>query len=283
MDIQGFINRWNGKAYFDQSVTELPANRRAQCVSLIKIYLAEMFQIQAGYWGDAREYWENTNQQVLQKFSKEQGVTPELGDIVIFKPSSSNFQAGHIGIAVSANQLLEQNGATGMGYGTGGDAIRIRTMPGNIYGILRPRGIDMITDNDIGILRIAHSEIGGWDSGRTHRGEFDKLFLDAWRGKNIREMIWNQWIQGRHREDPTIYKQQTEALRAQIEKDKTLNEAEIMRLQKALEEKPKEIPVYVHDEETKQNVNKILSMVGSIYDYFKGSYKSFSKFTKKDQ
>lgn len=51
----------------------------------------------------------------------------------------------------------------------------------------------MINDDDIGILRILHSEIGGWDLNRTHAGEFDQLFKDAWRGHSIRELIWAQW------------------------------------------------------------------------------------------
>lgn len=51
----------------------------------------------------------------------------------------------------------------------------------------------MINDDDIGILRILHSEIGGWDLNRTHAGEFDQLFRDAWRGHSLRELIFAQW------------------------------------------------------------------------------------------
>jgi len=50
-----------------------------------------------------------------------------------------------------------------------------------------------------------------------------------------------------------------------------------------IQEVTKEVPVYTHDEETKQNVNKLVSMVTSIFDYFKGQYKSFSKYVKKEK
>lgn len=50
-----------------------------------------------------------------------------------------------------------------------------------------------------------------------------------------------------------------------------------------IQEVTKEVPVYTHDEETKQNVNKLVSMVTSIFDYFRGQYKSFSKYVKKEK
>lgn len=43
----------------------------------------------------------------------------------------------------------------------------------------------------------------------------------------------------------------------------------------------KEVPVYTHDTETKENVNKILGMVTSIFNYFAGRYKSFKGYIKK--
>lgn len=55
---------------------------------------------------------------------------------------------------------------------------------------------EMITKDDVGLLRIGHSEIGGWDLHRTHAGEFDKLFLSAWQGKPVKDFIWAQWVAG---------------------------------------------------------------------------------------
>lgn len=42
-----------------------------------------------------------------------------------------------------------------------------------------------------------------------------------------------------------------------------------------------ETTVYTEDTATKQNVNAILVMVTAIFDYFKGSFKSFAKFIKR--
>lgn len=53
---------------------------------------------------------------------------------------------------------------------------------------------------------------------------------------------------------------------------------------KALEEekaKVKEVTVYTHDNETKENVSKLLSLVTTIFNYFAGQYKSFSRYIKK--
>lgn len=42
-----------------------------------------------------------------------------------------------------------------------------------------------------------------------------------------------------------------------------------------------EKPIYTYDQETKENVSKILTMVTSIFDYFRGQYKSFAKYIKR--
>jgi hypothetical protein len=55
---------------------------------------------------------------------------------------------------------------------------------------------EMITKDDIGVLRIGHSEIGGWDVNKTHAGEYDGTFLAAWQGKSVKDFIWAQWNAG---------------------------------------------------------------------------------------
>lgn len=57
-------------------------------------------------------------------------------------------------------------------------------------------GGDMISPADVDVLRIAHSEIGGWDLHKTHAGEYDKIFLDAWNGQPMGTMIRAQWVNG---------------------------------------------------------------------------------------
>lgn len=61
------------------------------------------------------------------------------------------------------------------------------TMPWNV------NGEDMITSDDIDELRIAHSEIGGWNFDEVHTGKDDAIFIAAWQGKNWRELIMAQW------------------------------------------------------------------------------------------
>lgn len=57
-------------------------------------------------------------------------------------------------------------------------------------------GDEMITKDDVGLLRIGHSEIGGWDVNKTHAGDYDALFLGAWQGKPVKDFIWAQWNAG---------------------------------------------------------------------------------------
>lgn len=41
--------------------------------------------------------------------------------------------------------------------------------------------------------RMLHSEMEGWDLDKTHRGEYDKLFMDAWGGQPIENLLWQKW------------------------------------------------------------------------------------------
>ena len=55
---------------------------------------------------------------------------------------------------------------------------------------------EVITKNDIDVLRIGHSEVGGWDVHKTHAGEYDQRFLDSWHGQPVSKFIRAQWIAG---------------------------------------------------------------------------------------
>jgi len=46
------------------------------------------------------------------------------------------------------------------------------------------------------VLRIAHSEAGGWNLGEVHTGKYDKLFVDTYRGKSVSYMLRKQWENG---------------------------------------------------------------------------------------
>ena len=115
-----------------------------QCVDLVKQYLAEEYGLKPGAWGDAIDYWYNTNPAVLKEFDRLSTNQARQGDIVILKGINGN-PYGHIGIADGSSgiltvTILEQNGATGNGSGLGGDAIRTRAVPlWRVVGLLRPR------------------------------------------------------------------------------------------------------------------------------------------------
>ena len=41
--------------------------------------------------------------------------------------------------------------------------------------------------------RMLHSEMEGWDLEKTHKGEYDSLFMAAWGGRPIEELLWQKW------------------------------------------------------------------------------------------
>jgi len=53
-----------------------------------------------------------------------------------------------------------------------------------------------ITEAETDVLRIAHSEAGGWNLGEVHTGKYDKLFVDTYRGKSVSYMLRKQWENG---------------------------------------------------------------------------------------
>lgn len=115
-----------------------------QCVDLTKQYMAEVFGMKPGAWGNAIDYWTKTHPGVLERFDKVANSDAKRGDIVVINGLSGN-PYGHIGIATGAIdgvnvEILEQNGSTGGGSGTGKDAIRKRFIPrSRVAGLLRPK------------------------------------------------------------------------------------------------------------------------------------------------
>jgi len=118
-----------------------------QCVDLIRQFLYEKFNLNAGVYGNAIDYWTKPTAAVLTRFHKVASADPQASDIVILNGNPGN-PYGHIGIASGNNtattvEILEQNGSTGNGLGLGGDAIRTRAIPKNrIAGLLRANGAD---------------------------------------------------------------------------------------------------------------------------------------------
>jgi hypothetical protein len=114
-----------------------------QCVSLVKAYIRECYNLEPGAWGNAIHYWTRTAQPLLTKFYQVSNSEAQKGDIVILWGVNNN-PLGHIGIATggltaTTIDILEQNGYTGGGTGTGQDAIRTRWVArSRVAGLLRP-------------------------------------------------------------------------------------------------------------------------------------------------
>lgn len=85
-----------------------------QCVSLINQYCYRVLGVQAGAWGDAKDW--ATSPEVLKYFDKVS--SPQAGDIGVM---GSNFGGGygHIFIYTSTNTILEQNGRVPLKISTG--------------------------------------------------------------------------------------------------------------------------------------------------------------------
>lgn len=127
-----FKSKWLGDR------VQYPPLQTYECVSLVKQYLQDCFGIRPGSWGNAKNYWLNTNPALLATFSRLQGVEARTGDILVFRPTTTNSH-GHIAIAHDHAIMLEQN-AIGSGTGRGADAVRFRAIPyGRLYGVLRPK------------------------------------------------------------------------------------------------------------------------------------------------
>lgn len=99
-----------------------------QCVDLILQYIKECYGIPTGVWGNAIDYWYRPSSPLLKKFKKVSASTKaQPGWIAIYFGHTGN-PYGHIAIVdtpgSTSDKVLEQNGATGGGTGTGGDAIR---------------------------------------------------------------------------------------------------------------------------------------------------------------
>lgn len=144
-----FESAWLGKRV---DTDGYPVGAIYQCVDLIKEYLNQVFSIPYGAFGNAIDYWANTVPAIAAKFDRVTG-TPKQGDIVVINGTASN-PYGHIGVATGAvtsttTEILEQNGGTGSGNGTGTNAIRKRFIKNNtIAGLLRPKG-DYMTEDGV--------------------------------------------------------------------------------------------------------------------------------------
>lgn len=105
-----------------------------QCVSLINQYLSKVYGIQAGAWGDAKDW--ATNKSVAQYFDRVNDMQP--GDIIVY-PGSFGGGYGHIAIYLGGNQMLDQNGSNNL-------RVAVRQVWPGYSAILRRKGTPVATD-----------------------------------------------------------------------------------------------------------------------------------------
>lgn len=187
--IDNFKDRWIGKRV---DVDNFPAGEIYQCVDLIKRYMQELYKIPNGAYGNAIDYWRNTAGVVNMHFDKITDQQPKAGDIAVLNGNAGN-SLGHIGIATgrvqgSSFEILEQNGSTARGQGTGNDAIRLRYVGKlRIAGLLRPKGQVNKAKGKAGVIRpytwYVRATPGGKIIGVARQGQVYEILgdLNGWR------------------------------------------------------------------------------------------------------
>ena len=97
MNYNEFINTYNGKSF------NYDGTAGVQCVDLIKMYLNKVFGLTPGAWGNAKDYYENYNNNSALKsnftrIANTPSFVPQKGDIAVFGSGLGN-KYGHICIA----------------------------------------------------------------------------------------------------------------------------------------------------------------------------------------
>jgi len=188
-----------------------------------------------GKYNSAWEAWQNTEQHT--------DPIPSGVDVPVYFSYSATIDNeyknwGHIGVRL-ANGKFWSDGVT---YNSIADYTKNHSPKyvgwGESVNNVRviKQGVNMIDESYKDFLRIGHSEVGGWDLHKTHAGDYDKTFLDAWRGKDPREFMMAQWLAGgKYRTNKATWKafytKWKDVAPAQAAKIKVL-EAKILELEK---------------------------------------------------
>lgn len=156
MNYNEFINTYNGKSFDYDGVSGV------QCVDLIKMYLNKVFGLTPGAWGNAKDYYENYNNNSVLKanftrIANTPSFVPQKGDIAVFGSGLGNTY-GHICIATGEGDThnfysydLNWNGKT---------VHKVQHTYKAFLGVLRPKD---------------QSKVGGSTSSSSSTGELKTL------------------------------------------------------------------------------------------------------------
>lgn len=156
MNYSEFINTYNGKSFDYDGVSGV------QCVDLIKMYLNKVFGIKPGAWGNAKDYYENYNNNSVLKanftrIANTPSFVPQKGDIAVFGAGLGN-KYGHICIATGEGDThnfysydLNWNGKT---------VHKVNHTYKGFLGVLRPKD---------------QSKVGGSSTSNSSTGELKTL------------------------------------------------------------------------------------------------------------
>lgn len=96
MNYNEFINKYVGKSIDYDGVSGV------QCVDLIKLYLDKVYNIKAGSWGNAKDYFINFDKLPIknsfEKIVNTANFVPDQGDICVWGTGLGN-KYGHVAIA----------------------------------------------------------------------------------------------------------------------------------------------------------------------------------------
>ena len=155
MNYNEFINTYNGQSFDYDGVSGV------QCVDLIKMYLNKVFGLTPGAWGNAKDYYENYNNNSVLKANFDRiantpSFVPQKGDIAVFGTGLGN-KYGHICIATEEGDThnfysydLNWNGKT---------VHKVQHTYKGFLGVLRPKeqskvGGSTNTSSSVGITKV---------------------------------------------------------------------------------------------------------------------------------
>jgi hypothetical protein len=138
MNPQEFVNKYSGQTKGYPTDKDYPG----ECLSIVKLYIKEVFDIDAPPSGSnsAYGYWQNFPDPlptIFEKISNAPGVVPLPGDIPIWKPTADN-SFGHIDICISASVNSSKFTGFDQNWGSKEAHIQIHNY-NNVVGWLHPK------------------------------------------------------------------------------------------------------------------------------------------------